>query len=182
MDDTTTTFVGRVATPVIGRTLPGGSYKASFRLASSERRFDQAAGQWRDGRQLFMTVVVWRKLAEHVALSLQVGDPVMAHGRIFSRDYDTKDGRSVTVIEMEASALGPDLTWCTATVSRSNRAGNALVHAASGGGLATESATAGGPDDGWPDDVGDESDADIDGSELEEIETEIRAHEAAVGV
>jgi len=131
MDDTTTTFVGRVATPVEGQILPSGAYKATFRIASSQRRFDQASGEWRDGRSLFMTVVLWRNLAQHAALSLKVGDPVMAHGRIFSREYE-KDGRTQVFVEMEASALGPDLTWCTASVSRNTRAGGSTVPSAGG--------------------------------------------------
>lgn len=169
MDDTTTTFVGRVATKVDGTTLPGGAYKATFRLASSQRRFDQATGEWRDGRSLFITVVAWRKLGEHAALSLQVGDPVMAHGRIFSREYE-KDGRTHTIVEMEASALGPDLTWCTSTVSRNTRSGQApapgeVAGPTPAGGVAQ-----------W------EDRDEMDGDEVDELEREIRAHEAAVGV
>lgn len=173
MDDTTTTFVGRVATPVEGRTLPSGAFRATFRLASSQRRFDQSTGEWRDGRGLFMTVVAWRKLAEHAALSLKVGDPVIAHGRIFSREYE-KDGRPQSFVEMEASALGPNLTWCTATVSRSGRSNPAPGEPATGA-LA--------PDiDGWVDPIGDELDADVDGGGTDEVGREIGAHEAAVGV
>lgn len=177
MDDTTTTFVGRVATAVEGRTLPGGSYTATFRLASSQRRFDQATGEWRDGRGLFMRVVLWRKLAEHAVLSLKVGDPVMAHGRIFSRDYE-KDGRPQTIVEMEASALGPDLTWCTATVSRSARSNAAPT--ATDHEVPQEPTTPASAADlgGWDEGVEEQLDAD----EVEEIEREIRAHEAAVGV
>jgi len=177
MDDTTTTFVGRVATAVVGRTLPGGSYTATFRLASSQRRFDQATGEWRDGRSLFMRVVLWRKLAEHAVLSLRVGDPVMAHGRISSRDYE-KDGRPQTIVEMEASALGPDLTWCTTTVSRSARS---IAAAAATDHRVPEEPTTppSGPDTGgWDERVEDQ----LDGDEIDEIEREIHAHEAAVGV
>lgn len=170
MDDTTTTFIGRVATKVEGTILPGGAYKATFRLASSERRFDRATGEWRDGRSLFMTVVAWRKLAEHAVLSLQVGDPVIARGRIFSREYE-KDGRTQDVVEMEASALGPDLTWCTANVSRRTRANEAPASTG----------------DGFPEELDRELDGELgtgepEGGEMEGIERGIRAHEAAVGV
>ncbi|MBN9101360.1 MULTISPECIES: single-stranded DNA-binding protein [unclassified Pseudonocardia] len=176
MDDTTTTFVGRMATAVDGTTLPGGAYKATFRVASSQRRFDQASGEWRDGRSLFMTVVAWRQLAQHAALSLDVGDPVIVHGRIFSREYE-KDGRTQTVTEMEATALGPDLAWCTSTVSRKR---SAPVPAATGAGAPEETAQAvPGADTGrWDARVVDELDAD----EAGDIEREIQAHEAAVGV
>ena len=176
MDDTTTTFVGRVATAVDGTTLPGGAFKATFRVASSQRRFDQAAGEWRDGRSLFMTVVAWRQLGEHAALSLEVGDPVIVHGRIFSREYE-KDGRTQTVTEMEATALGPDLAWCTSTVSRKRSAPAAT---ATGPEAPEETAQAvpGAHPGGWDARVVDELDAD----EAADIEREIRADEVAVGV
>jgi single-strand DNA-binding protein len=178
MDDTTTTFVGRVATPVEGRTLPSGVFRATFRLASSQRRFDQATGQWRDGRTLFITVVAWRKLAEHVALSLQVGDPVMTHGRIFSREYE-KDGRPQTFVEMEATAVGPNLTWCTATVSRSARSNPVLE--------GVVAAVSGADVDGWTEcgigeEPGSEFQRAVDGAEPDDLERGIRVPEAAVGV
>ena len=185
MDDTTTTFVGRVATAVDSVTLPGGAFKATFRLASSQRRFDRPSGEWRDGRTLFMTVVVWRKLAEHVALSLRVGDAVMAHGRIFSREYE-KDGRTQTVIELEASALGPDLTWCTATLSRKARAGaatatgpNAAESESGGSSIAGADVTGSGWDEVEADGM---SEAGTSGAATSEAGVQMRRHEAAVGV
>ena len=177
MDDTTTTFVGRVATPVESRTLPGGSFKATFRLASSERRLDRATGEWSDGRSLFMTVVAWRNLAQHAAVSLHVGDPVMVHGRIFSREYE-KEGRTHSIVEMEASALGPDLTWCTATVSRSSRPDAVAVSTDAGVPAAPAVPTGGAHPDGWDEPIEEEMGADGIGR----IEREMQAHEAAVGV
>lgn len=179
MDDTTTTFVGRVATPVEGLTLPGGAFKATFRIASSQRRLDQASGEWRDGRSLFMTVVVWRNLAQHAAVSLKVGDPVMAHGRIFSREYE-KDGRTQTFVEMEATALGPDLTWCTATVSRNARTSNGAASSSGGYPVQVEESTpsaSGVATERWEASEGDDAEDEVD-----EIEMEMRGHEAAVGV
>jgi single-strand DNA-binding protein len=176
MDDTTTTFIGRVATKVEGATLPGGAYKATFRIASGERRFDRVSGEWRDGRSMFMTVVAWRQLGEHAALSLAVGDPVIAHGRIFTREYE-KDGRTQSVVEMEASALGPDLAWCTSTVSRKRAVATVAV---AGGGLPAEPPEPAAGTAAWRGD-GDAEDGELQEMDRE-IEREMKAHEAPVGV
>jgi single-strand DNA-binding protein len=117
MYETTVTMIGRLATAVSGVNFNDGGLKATFRLASTERRFDRGVQQWVDGSRLFLTVVCWRGLAEHVLATLGVGDPVMVQGKLRSREYE-KDGRVHSVIEIEAAAVGPDLARCTATVSR----------------------------------------------------------------
>ena len=53
--------------------------------------------------------------------SFVVGDPIVVHGRVYSRSYD-KEGQRHSVTEMEALAVGPDLTRCTAAVTRTKRA------------------------------------------------------------
>jgi single-strand DNA-binding protein len=117
MYETTMTMIGRLATAVSGVNFNDGGLKATFRLASTERRFDRGLQQWVDGSRLFLTVVCWRALAEHVLATLGVGDPVIVQGRLRSREYE-KDGRVHSVIEIEAAAVGPDLARCTATVAR----------------------------------------------------------------
>lgn len=117
MNETQVTMVGRLVTAVTRVMFEDGGIKASFRMASTERRFDRRQQQWVDGAQLFFTVVCWRNLAEHVLATLGVGDPVMVRGKIRARDYE-KDGHVVSVVEIEANAVGPDLAWCTANVVR----------------------------------------------------------------
>jgi single-strand DNA-binding protein len=117
MYETTMTMIGRLATAVSGVNFNDGGLKATFRMASTERRFDRGLQQWVDGSRLFLTVVCWRGLAEHVLATLGVGDPVIVQGRLRSREYE-KDGRVHSVIELEAASVGPDLARCTATVAR----------------------------------------------------------------
>ncbi len=117
MYETTMTMIGRLATAVTGVNFNDGGLKATFRLASTERRFDRGLQQWVDGSRLFLTVVCWRGLAEHVLASLGVGDPVIVQGKLRSREYE-KDGRVHSVIEIEAASVGPDLARCSATLSR----------------------------------------------------------------
>jgi single-strand DNA-binding protein len=149
MHETYTTVVGNMATRVDLRTLPDGTVLASFRVATTERRRDRDTGSWRDGGSLYMNVTCWRALGENVHRSLGVGDPVVVHGRLFTRSWE-KDGRRQTVVEMEGYTVGPDLARSTAVVSRPQRS------AAEGA-----PAIAGEPYSGpHPDGPGDEADTD----------------------
>jgi single-strand DNA-binding protein len=116
------TAVGRVVTPINLRTVGADSLSiGTFRIACNERKWNQAAGEWADGDSLYMSVTCWRWLAERVAASLSIGDPVIVTGRLRSRQYE-KDGRQNTVMELDASAVGPNLSWCTAAVTRPRKA------------------------------------------------------------
>ena len=121
MYETQLTIVGTLITPVGKRRLLDGTTVTSFRVASNERRFDRANESWSNGDTLYTSVTAWRRLGDHVHASFVVGDPIMVRGRLFSRSYDDKDGRRHSVIELEASAVGPDLSRCTAVVTRMRR-------------------------------------------------------------
>jgi single-strand DNA-binding protein len=117
MYESNATFVGRVVSPVDYRTLPDGTGRAHFRIVCTERRRDKVSGDWVDGDKLFMSVICWRRLADNVRPSLGVGDPVVVRGRMFMRRYET-DGRPMSIMEVEAYAVGPDLAHCTTVVHR----------------------------------------------------------------
>jgi len=121
MYETVTTVVGTLISRVDKRRLADGTTVVSFRVASNERRYDRATAAWRDGDSLYVGVTCWRRLAENVHASFVVGDPIVVHGRLFSRSYE-KDGRRRTVTELEADAVGPDLARSTAVVTRNKRA------------------------------------------------------------
>ena len=117
MYETTLTVLGRVATTVKQVTFNDGGLKASFRLASGERRFDRDQQTWVDGPQLFLGVVCWRNLADRVVATLRVGHPVIVRGKLRTREYE-KDGQVHSVMEVEATSIGPDLARCSASVLR----------------------------------------------------------------
>ncbi|HEY5050036.1 MAG TPA: single-stranded DNA-binding protein, partial [Acidothermaceae bacterium] len=92
MFDTQVTVVGNlVAEPRLAFTNDGQAV-ASFRLASTPRRFDRATGEWKDGDTLFTSVTCWRALAENVSASLKKGSSVIVLGRLSVRPYETRDG------------------------------------------------------------------------------------------
>ena len=121
MNETYTTVTGNIVGSVTRRELADGRAVASFRVASNERRWSRGANGWADGDHLYISVTCWRRLAENVAASFVGGDPVVVHGRLYTREYE-KGGTRNWVIELEALAVGPDLTRCTAVVTRIPRA------------------------------------------------------------
>ena len=116
MNDTMVTVVGNVATNVEYReTATGGM--ARFRFAVPSRRWDRRAGNWTDGPTSFYTVFAWRSLAQNLAGSVSVGEPLLVHGRLKVREEE-KDGVWKTSVDIEAMAVGHDLTRGTAAFRR----------------------------------------------------------------
>lgn len=110
MFDTNIVIVGNVLTaPDWRRTAGTNSLVAHFKVASTARRLDRETGQWVDGNSLRVRVSCWRKLAEGVASSIMVGDPVVVTGRLYTRDWTDGDGNARITYEMEAVAVGHDL-------------------------------------------------------------------------
>jgi single-strand DNA-binding protein len=111
MFDTYVTIVGNVLTaPEWRRTSQTNSLVANFKVASTARRLNRETGQWVDGNSLRVRVNCWRRLAEGVASSVMVGDPVIVAGRLYTRDWVDGDGRHRTLYELEALAIGHDLS------------------------------------------------------------------------
>jgi len=93
----------------------------SFRLASTRRFFDRATGAWTDGETNWYTVSSFRQLALNTARSLRKGERVVVHGRLRIRAWETGE-RSGTAIEIDADAIGHDLSWGVAVYSKTSGA------------------------------------------------------------
>jgi len=111
MFDTYVTIVGNVLTaPEWRRTKHTGTLVASFRVASTARRFDRESNTWVDGNSLRVRVTCWRRLAEGVASSVMTGDPVVVVGRMYTRDWQDAEGNNRASYEVEAVTVGHDLS------------------------------------------------------------------------
>jgi single-strand DNA-binding protein len=117
MFDTMITVVGNLVDDPKLRSTTTGTPVASFRIASTSRRFDQASGRHVDGNRLFLTVTCWQEMAANVASSLRKGQPVLVYGRLLSREY-TKDEQVRVTFEMTAEAVGPNLARGRADFTR----------------------------------------------------------------
>ncbi|MFF9848016.1 single-stranded DNA-binding protein [Streptomyces litmocidini] len=119
MNDTTVTLVGNVATAVEYReTVAGGV--ARFRFAVTARRWDRERGLWSDGNTSFYTVSAWRSLGANLAASVSVGEPLVVHGRLKVREEE-RDGQRKTFVDVDAMAVGHDLSRGTAAFRRAAR-------------------------------------------------------------
>ena len=118
MNETMVTVTGNVAGDVIARRV-GANLEhmlVTFRVASSERRWDKASESWVDGDRFTASVNCWRRLADG-ARCLTKGDPVIVTGRLSVREYEAEGVRRY-MTEISAVAIGPDLARCTADVHR----------------------------------------------------------------
>lgn len=114
----TITLTGLVATVPRHLTTGEGLHITSFRLASSQRRYDRASNAWVDGDTNWYTVSTFRRLAAGAAASVSKGDRIIVTGRLRMRDWKSTD-KAGTTVEVDAEALGHDLNWGTATFTRS---------------------------------------------------------------
>jgi single-strand DNA-binding protein len=119
--DTYITVTGNLTADPTTRFTASGATVVGFRVASSGRRFDREAKEFRDGEPLYISVSCWRNLGTNVAATLRKGDSVVVHGRMTFRTYDDKDRIRRSVHEIDALAVGPDLTRCPADLRRPQR-------------------------------------------------------------
>lgn len=121
MRQTPVTVVGTLVSDMRPRRVgPDGTLVLNFRIASNERRLDKTSDSWVDGESLYLPVNCWRRLAENAA-SLVKGDPVIVSGKLRTREWTTEQGERRSIVELEASAIGPDLARCAATVRKQRR-------------------------------------------------------------
>lgn len=116
----TLTIIGNVATdPVLGRT-PSGIPVTNFRVASSQRRFDNSTQQWIETSTNWYSIAAFRQLAEHAKASLRSGDSVIVTGRLKIRNWEA-NGKHGTSVDIDADTIGHDLRWGTAAYARAAR-------------------------------------------------------------
>ncbi len=119
MFETQLTIIGNAITaPEYRRLTESGQVAASFRVASNSRRFDKVNNRWVDGHTLRVRVTCWRRLAEGVVPSIKAGDPVIVVGSLYTRDWTDDQGNRRVLYEMDASAIGHNLSRGTASFER----------------------------------------------------------------
>lgn len=111
------TVRGFVASEIRTSTTPGGTGTASFRLGSTERRFDRANDVWIDGNTNWFTVQAFRHLAGNIGCSVKKGQRVIVVGKLKLRQWE-RDGKIYHVAEIIAESVGHDLMWGSANFIR----------------------------------------------------------------
>ena len=91
----------------------GTQQGTKFRLAHTHSYRDPRTGDWTDKGTTFIDVTCWRSLAVNVSESVGKGSAVIVTGRLRANERNFEvDGRveKRTFFEIEAQAIGPDLT------------------------------------------------------------------------
>lgn len=111
------TVAGLIATTPRHLVTQDGLPITSFRLAASQRRFDRVQNKWIDGETNWYTVSAFRQLAINSSTSLSKGDRIVMTGKLRVRDWDNGE-RAGTAVEIEAEAIGHDLSWGSSNFTR----------------------------------------------------------------
>ncbi len=112
------TVTGNLTSDPTTRHTKDGWQVTEFGLAHNHRKQDRTTGLWEDTEPTFYTVTCWRGLSEGVARSLHKGDPVVVYGRLTAREYERSNGQVRSELKIDADAVGPNLQWVVAAVSR----------------------------------------------------------------
>lgn len=91
--------------------------RVSFRAVSTERRYDEAAGDWVDGDEFGANVVCWGKLGAAVLQLVRKGDPVVIDGRMSTRKFD-RNGTPDYFTECKADHVGVDVGRAAGRIMR----------------------------------------------------------------
>jgi single-strand DNA-binding protein len=112
------TLTGLVGTVPRNIVTSEGLSITTFRLASTLRRFDRSQERWIDGDTNWYTITTFRQLALNTHVSVKKGERVIVSGRLRIREWADGD-RVGTNVDIEADAVGHDLSWGSTTFSRS---------------------------------------------------------------
>jgi single-strand DNA-binding protein len=119
MNETYVTIKGRLTADPNVRTTRAGAPMTKIRIAQSARRpVPGQPGQWEDTEASFYDVVTYRSLAANIAVSLRRGQPVTVHGKQRIVSWQREDGSTWYGVEIEADAVGHDLTFGTTAFSK----------------------------------------------------------------
>lgn len=94
-------LVGRLTRDPELRYTPNGVAVANFTIACNRPFKNQQGEQEAD----FINGVVWRTAAENLANYMKKGNQIGVDGRLQSRRYDDKDGKTVFVTEVVAETV-----------------------------------------------------------------------------
>jgi single-strand DNA-binding protein len=130
MSENAVTLVGNLTEDPELRYTAQGAAVANFRIAVSKRIRDAQTNEWKDGETSFFRINVWRQLAENVAESLTRGTRVVVTGTLRMRQWETQEGEKRSVVEIEATDVGPSLKFATAKPEKANRSGGAASQGA----------------------------------------------------
>jgi single-strand DNA-binding protein len=109
MNETQVTIVGGI-TADPERRAAGQTPVASFRVASTPRRFDRQSNEWRDGETTYWACEAFGQLAEAILGEYRKGAQVVLVGTVDSQSWNDKtSGEARTKLVVKVSVIGTKL-------------------------------------------------------------------------
>lgn len=119
-------LIGNVGVEPDVRYVDRGACVAQLRLATSERGYTLPGGTEVPERTEWHNIVLWRKLAEVVDKYVKKGDKLYIEGKLHTRSYEDKQGRTRYVTEIWADAMEM-LSPCTVPQADDNSGMNTKI-------------------------------------------------------
>jgi single-strand DNA-binding protein len=113
------TVVGNLCADPALRHTPGGVSVADLRIAEN-RNYQDASGEWQQATSYY-SVVTWRNLADHSAVSLHKGDRVVVVGRMRQDEWITDTGETRRRYLIDADELAASIRFAMVEVQRPER-------------------------------------------------------------
>lgn len=118
----TATYVGHVANPEL-RFTQSGTAVMNFSVAVQNDRFDRDKNEWVEGDPTWISCVAWKRLAENCGDTIEKGTRVVVTGKMVTRNWETDSGDKRSKLELVCSAVGVDLSWSTAVITKNPKSG-----------------------------------------------------------
>lgn len=157
MNDTVT-ILGRVGGDPNRSQTPGGVPVVNFRVASPQSRYDAKTQTWIETGTNWYNVSAFRQLAEHAKASLHIGDGVIITGKLRLREWES-GGKKGMSADIDADTIGHDLRWGASAFAKARPAGAAYAPPPEAEGAGATSLEDESPDEGAPDAVPENVDA-----------------------
>lgn len=125
-----TGMAGIVAEPEI-RFSESGKAWAKARVVMKDRKRGQN-GEWEDGDPMFIDLVCFGKIAEHLIDSATKGDSIVFDGKLSPSKWTDKDGVERNDMRIIADEVGVSLTWGPAKTNRMLESSGAAAVSAPG--------------------------------------------------
>lgn len=124
MNSTPIHVVGNLTDDPELRFTPSGAAVVKFSVAVNRQRYNRQTSTWEDAGTDFHRVTAWNYLAQNIAETLTKGMRVLLVGELRQDHWtDEKTNEKRSSWSVTASAVGPELTFATATVTKSAKSG-----------------------------------------------------------
>jgi single-strand DNA-binding protein len=100
-EQNTVLLTGRLTRDAELKYTTSGTPNCRFALAVNRNIKDSKTGEWKED-VTYVNVSVWREAAERCGKILKKGSPVHVEGRLRSYEYQDKDGKKRSGMEVEA--------------------------------------------------------------------------------